>query len=207
MSQTRHMNEVFKSRNTILELLKEQGYDISNYEGSSLTEVNSMFTTKQMDMLLTKEDGKKCYVKYHLAKALRINNIYDYIEDLMNLEDVLSKSDDLIIIVNGEPNESLLKAMKNYWEQEGVFVVVFYIKRLQFNIMNHDLVPRHVVLTEEETEQFKKKFKITDNKQIPDISRFSPMSLAIGLRPGQICKIIRPSRTAIETPFYRICTS
>ena len=45
------------------------------------------------------------------------------------------------------------------------------------------------------------------NKQIPDISRFSPVAQLIGIRPGQICKIYRYSKTAINTDFYRVCTS
>ena len=49
------------------------------------------------------------------------------------------------------------------------------------------------------------KFNITDKIQFPDISRFDPVARAIGLRPGEVCKIIRPSKTAITTNYYRIC--
>ena len=48
----------------------------------------------------------------------------------------------------------------------------------------------------------KNKYHIKNDKQIPDISRFSPVALALGIRPGQMCKIIRPSRTAINSNFY-----
>jgi DNA-directed RNA polymerase subunit H (RpoH/RPB5) len=52
----------------------------------------------------------------------------------------------------------------------------------------------------------KQKYFITNPQvQLPNISRFSPVAQAIGLRPDQICKIIRPSKTAINTVFYRIC--
>ena len=50
-----------------------------------------------------------------------------------------------------------------------------------------------------------KKYNITDKIQFPDISRFDPVARAIGLRPGQLCKITRYSKTAIETFYYRIC--
>ena len=53
----------------------------------------------QLDILLEKKDGsKKAYVKYHTDKSLRHNNIYDYIEELFDLDETLSKEDDLIII-------------------------------------------------------------------------------------------------------------
>jgi DNA-directed RNA polymerase subunit H (RpoH/RPB5) len=49
------------------------------------------------------------------------------------------------------------------------------------------------------------KYNITDKIQFPDISRFDPVARVIGLRPGQVCNIIRASKTAIEANYYRIC--
>lgn len=206
MAQSGHIVQIFKSRQHILQLLEAQGYDVTNYEGSSVTEVHSMYAAKQMDMLVSTPGGKKAYVKYHLAKGLRAPNIYDYIEDLYNLEEVLKKTDDLIIIVKDEPNDSLVKVLKNIWEQDGHFVTVFNIKRLQFNILEHTLVPKHRVLGEEEDKRIRQKYYIGDDSELPDISRFSPVAMAIGMRPGQICEIIRPSKTAINCVFYRICS-
>jgi len=166
-----------------------------------------MFHAKQLDMLFTKQDGsKKAYVKYHLSKSLRPVNIYEYIDDLFNLEEVLKKTDDLIIIMKDEPNETTEKTLSNIWEQDGVFVTIYNIKRLQYNVLEHSLVPPHYALTEEEGNAIKTKYNILTNDQIPDISRFSPVAQAIGLRPGQMCHIVRPSKTAISADFYRVCT-
>ena len=66
-------------------------------------------------------------------------------------------------------------------------------------------MPKHKVLSEQETLEFKKKYNITNDLQIPDISRFSPVSQVIGIRPGQICEITRASKTAVNSLFYRIC--
>lgn len=207
MAQSTQIVEVFKSRNIILSLLERQGYNITNYQGSSINEVHSMYQTKQMDMLVTNEENnKKAYIKYHLNKNLRHNNIYDYIEDLYNLEQILTKQDDLIIIIKDEPNEPLLKILSNIWEQDEIFITVFNITRLQFNILEHTLVPPHRKLLLEEANDIKKKYNITDDSQIPDISRFSPVAQAIALRPGDLCEIIRPSRTSITSKFYRICS-
>ena len=104
-----------------------------------------------------------------------------------------------------EPNDTIRKTLTNIWEQDGVFVIVINIKRLQYNIMNHQLVPPHIVLSSEEAEEVKRKYNILDNSQMPDISRFSPVSQVIGIRPGDICRIYRPSKTAIKAEFYRVC--
>lgn len=207
MAQSSGVTEVFKARNNILKQLEQQKYDVSGYEGSNINEVNSMYNSKQLDMLVENAGSEqKTYVKFHLSKSLRLNNIQEYIEDLYNLESILTPSDNLIIIIKDEPNDSLIKIVKNIWEQQNIFIILYYIKRLQFNIIDHELVPTHRVLTKKEAEEIKKKYHIQNNSQIPDISRFSPVSLAIGLRPGDMCEIMRPSKTAIMAPFYRICS-
>ena len=202
--QSSEIQLIFKSRNILLDLLSEQGYNVNKYTGSSINEVNSMYQNKQMDMLLEKKD-KKVYVKYHLNKTLKLGNINDYIEDLIHLDNVLEKKDDIIIIIKDEPNDSLLSVLSNLWLQDQIYVNVINIKRLQFNILNHILVPKHRVLNDEETKIFKQRYNISDNSQIPDISRFSPVAQVIGIRPGQICEITRNSKTAIDTLFYRVC--
>tara|TARA_B100001175_G_C19492122_1_gene633209 strand:+ start:66 stop:686 length:621 start_codon:yes stop_codon:yes gene_type:complete len=202
--QSSEIQKIFKSRNILLNLLDKQGYDVSSYTGSGINEVNSMYQNKQMDMLLEKKD-KKVYIKYHLNKTLKLGNINDYIEDLIHLDNILEAKDDIIIIIKDEPNDSLINVLNNLWLNDKVFVNVINIKRLQFNILDHILVPKHRVLNEKETIDFKQKYNITDDSQIPDISRFSPVSQVIGIRPGQICEITRHSKTAINTLFYRIC--
>jgi len=206
MAQSGNIVQVFKSRNNILNLLEAQNYDISQYESPSISDVHSMFQAKQMDMLLEKS-GKKVYVKYHLAKTLRASNIFEYIDDLFNLEQILTKKDDLIIIIKDEPNDPLLKELSNIWEKDKVFITVFNIERLQFNILNISIVPPHRILTIEESNKIREKYKINKDNQFPDISRFSPVAMAISMRPGELCEIIRPSKTAINSTFYRICSS
>ncbi len=214
MAQSSHINELFKSRKHIVGFLKKQGFNVADYDNFSIHEVNAMFHNKQMDMLFRKDDGsKKTYIKYHtgknnhIEKSIRPVSIYEYIEDLFTLEEILNKKDDLIIIINDEPNETIEKTLRHIWEQDGIFINVISIKRLQYNILEHALVPPHIVLSDEEALMIRKKYNIMNDKQMPDISRFSPVAQLIGIRPGNICKIIRPSKTAIQTEFYRICTS
>jgi DNA-directed RNA polymerase subunit H (RpoH/RPB5) len=213
MAQSSHINELFKSRKHIVNFLKRQGFNVADYESFSIHEVNAMYQAKQMDMLFKKDDtSKKTYVKYHTGKAIHLEksirpvSIYEYIEDLFTLEEILTKNDDLIIIISEEPNETIEKTLRHIWEQDGIFVNVISSKRLQYNILEHDLVPPHVVLSLADGLAIKQKYNIMTDKQMPDISRFSPVAQLIGIRPGDICKIIRPSKTAIQTEFYRICT-
>ena len=200
------LQEIFKSRNTILNLLKRQNYNTENYSDTGFSEVNSMYKSKQLDMLLENNNEKKVYIKYHLAKTLRPANIYDYIDDLFNIDNVLKQTDTLIIIMKDEPNDTIKKTLTHIFEKDKIFIIVFNIKRLLFNILNHTLVPPHKVLSNEESIEIKKKYFIKNDNELPNINRFSPVSLAIGIRPGEICEITRNSNTSIENKFYRICS-
>jgi hypothetical protein len=192
--------------------MENLGYDITDYENFSVNEVNSMFLNKQLDMFLEKKEinpatnkKQKIYIRYYLTKSIRPQNIQEIIDDLFNLEETLTKDDTLLIVVKEEMNDTIKSFIKHVWETEGIFIVIHNIKRLQFNILQHVLVPKHRIMDEEEITTLKKKYNIQHNNLLPDISRFDPVAQAICLRPGQICEILRPSKTAIQSNYYRVC--
>jgi DNA-directed RNA polymerase subunit H (RpoH/RPB5) len=111
----------------------------------------------------------------------------------------------LFIIIKDEINETLTNELKHIWETDGIFIVIESIKWLQFNVLDNKLQPKFDIVPESEVVNIMKKYNITDKIQFPDISRFDPVSRAIGLRPGQLCHIVRPSKTAIEADYYRLC--
>lgn len=200
------ITEIYKSRKNLLDILESRGFDTSDYNSFTYEELHTMIQNQQLDFIVKKVDTeKKVYVKYNIVKVLRPNNIYDYVEDLFHIENVLTKNDDLIIINKDEPNDTLQTTVKNIWLNDGVYIAIINIARLQFNILNHTLVPKHTVLSEEEKIVFLEKYNITNKKMIPTISYFSPVSIVLGIRPDDICKIERFSKTAINSDFYRIC--
>jgi DNA-directed RNA polymerase I, II, and III subunit RPABC1 len=218
---------VYKSRSVILDLMQKQNYNTSEYEGFSINEINTMKTNNQLDMILEKNDyaqkkkvnitgenynededninTKKIYIKYYLSKSLRPNNLQEMIDDLFIVEEVLTKEDTLLVVVKDEVNETLINNVKHIWESEKIFIIIQPLQRLQFNILEHVYVPSHEVLSESEKINIKNKYNIMNDYEFPELSRFDPVAQAIGIRPGQVCKIIRASKTAIEAPYYRIC--
>ena len=206
---------IYKSRATILELLREQKYDVSDYDNFGVNEIHAMYTNKDapklLDMICSLNNGnaeqKKVYVKYHLGKTLRVENIQDYVDDLFHIEKVLNKkTDTLIIIIKQEINQTLMNILNEFWDKNKVFVIIFTLERLLFNILQHQYVPKHTILNKDEKAELLKKFNINNVKQLPDISRFDPVAQAIGMRPGDVCCIERPSKTAIISKYYRHCT-
>ena len=206
------ISQIYNSRNIIIELLNKQGYNTTDYSNFSVNEVNAMKQNNQLDMLLEKniEDTDttkktKVYIRYYLAKTIRPANLQEMIDDLFLLTETLTKDDTLFIVIKDDPNETLINDLKHIWEKDGIFIVIENIRRLQFNILNHTLVPKHTILVEKDIKLVMEKYNIINKSQFPEISRFDPVARVIGLRPGQICEITRPSKTAIETHYYRVC--
>jgi len=197
---------IYNSRKNLLEILQERGFNIENHANFGITEIGILMENNQLDMLLENESTKKkIYVKYYVTKLIKPQNIYDIVEDLFHIEQILEKKDDLMVIIKDEPNDTMLENIKDIWVSENIYISLVSIKRLQFNILKHTLVPKHTILTANEKELFMKKYNILDKSQIPDISYFSPVSIVLGLRPQDVVKIERNSRTSINADFYRIC--
>jgi len=200
------ISKVYKSRNILLEILKTRGYDIDDYTGFSVTEIHTMYNNKQLDMLLDNPtENKKLYVKYHLATRLGHTHIYDYVDDLFDIEEVLNTKDDLIIVSKDKVNTTIQDLLEQLYVKDGRFINIYNLNNYLFNILDHKMVPKHTILNTDNKDKVKLRYNVTKDSEFPEISRFDPVAKTIGLRPGELCEIIRSSPTAVETKYYRLC--
>lgn len=204
--------KLHKSRVNLLKQCESIGYDISEHVDVNTLEVDKLYTNNKLDMIIENNQKNKIYIKYSFPTDKKNNTFtkkdLDNLKDeLYDVENTLTKNDILIVVMDDEPNDSLITRMKYLYEQEGVFVVIHNIKRLQYNVLEHSLVPQASILTDEEFNDLKVKYNIKDTSQLPEVSRFDPQSLAICLRPGQICKYTRKSVTSMEHDYYRVCVN
>ncbi len=70
-------------------------------------------------------------------------------------------------------------------------------------ILNHELVPKHEILSEEEAQELLEKPGIS-KKQLPRIYVSDPVAKILGAKPGDVIKITRKSPTAGESIYYRV---
>lgn len=200
------ISKIYTSRNILLEIFKARGFDVEDYIGFSVTEVHILYNNKQLDMFLeNKNTTEKLYIKYHLATRLGQSHIYEYVDDLFEVEEVLKDSDELIIISKDKTNQTIQDLIEQQYIKDNKFINIYNINNYLFNILNHSMVPKHIILSDPEKEEIKKKYNITDDKEFPEISRFDPVAKTIGLRPSKLCKIIRSSPTSVESNYYRLC--
>lgn len=213
---SQHIHSVYQSRKVLLELMKKQGYNIEEYESFSISEISAMLNSKQLDMFLEKTDSEtfttssdRIYICYSQYPRLTPNDIENTINDLYktigDYPSKLTEKDTLLFVIKDDPNDTMVELLKHIWETTGIFIVVQSIKRLQFNILNHTLVPNHRILSSTETSNIMKKYNIDNINQLPEISRFDPVSIAIGIKPNEVCEILRPSKTSIIGYYYRVC--
>ncbi len=204
LENSRLVSEIYNSRNVLMDIMETRGFKVDDYNDFSITEVNAMNKNEQLDLLLTNEEPTKgkIYIKYNLTKGLRPQNIDDMIEELFDIEQILTKEDELLIITKNDPNDTLLNHLERIWLVNNTYVNILSISRLGFNILKHCYVPPHELV---DKDIISKKFNIKDDSQYPDISRFDPVAVVLGFRPGVLCKITRPSPNAIESEYYRLC--
>ena len=201
------ISKLYKSRKNLLNQLKTIGFNIEDYSNYSINEINVLYQQNKQDMLLKSTDGSTLYINYSIDKALRPQNIHDLVEDLFHLENILTPNtkDRLLIVAKDTANDTLTNLLIQLYANENILVNIVSLSELQFNIMEHELVPKHTKLTSDETNKVKKDYNISDNSQFPKISRFELISRIIGMRPNDVCKIVRPSPTSITSVVYRIC--
>jgi len=76
-------------------------------------------------------------------------------------------------------------------------------KKKQIDVLLHDLVPQHILLTKKETQDLMEKYQITVI-DLPQIFEKDPIAISIGAKEGDVIKIIRESKTTVKSiDYYR----
>lgn len=70
-------------------------------------------------------------------------------------------------------------------------------------ILEHEMVPKHEILSKKDSEELLKKYGITSDK-LPKILENDPVVQVIKAKKGDIVKITRRSPTAGEAIYYRL---
>jgi DNA-directed RNA polymerase subunit H len=78
-------------------------------------------------------------------------------------------------------------------------------ERKRFNVLEHQLVPEHRLLSKEEANEVLRKYRVKPY-QLPRIKASDPAAQAIGAKPGDILMIVRKSSRAGIAYAYRYVT-
>lgn len=184
--------------NTI-KMLSERGLIKKN----NLNEIIKKITTNIVDDMIykitvddttsTDETNKIYVVKIILQKITSVGKTTGIIDFLNKYKD-----DNKIIIVKNINKKARQYIINNYTNAE-----IFLEEDLMINLIDHELVPKHVVLGSDEAKIFYEKYNCK-KKNIPRMLSTDPVAKYYNMKPGQICRIIRPSETSGFVPSYRL---
>lgn len=213
MSVQRHLSTYLnKTRCILTEMLEYRGYDISNI--SSFTTFTGTDKLDKLSINLSK-NGKELIQVHYEVDSTRTNHkkLTKRIEEIISKLESPEKSKDLTIIflVRDGMTPSVKEAIRLLSHKYGVFIQIFPIRNLMYNCTKHKSVPQHIRITKTEYEVYLQDFldslHIASLENLPKIFDTDPVAMFIGLRPGEMCKIIRPSMSAGEHIVYRYCVS
>lgn len=208
---------LMRSRCVILEMLELRGYDTS---GLNFTPISN---GKNPDPIKLKNSKSEIQVHYDIMKKTQHKKIYNQddgnglIDNIVKERTSQDKKIDLtiIIILRDKSTPTINNAVQNAMIRYGIFVQIFDIRKLMYNITNHQIVPEHVRIYGDELKTLihgedskpglLNLLHIKEISKLPHILESDPVAMFIGLRPGEICKVTRPSHSAGVHFVYRYC--
>jgi DNA-directed RNA polymerase subunit H (RpoH/RPB5) len=118
--------------------------------------------------------------------------INDIVLDLLNIQKRNKTLKNILFISESKLNTVMIEDLRKY--KEKMNISIFLGDNLLFNCTKHFLVPKHVLLTEDEkTQLLKESGEKNFVGRLPKIFDTDPIARYFGAMPGQIFKITRES--------------
>ena len=215
--------KLFSSRKVILDMLEKRGFNVDTYKNYTIVELEAMKqnstsqskTTSEVQPLdiMTEQtsDGNKALIKYIFTSKIKVSSVASLLIELKENE-TLTEGDTFILITKdrnigkaaGQDTiiESQLEALYNEHKE---FVQMIWVDKLITNIMDHEIVPEHNIISSIEKENLLERFNIATYNQLPLILKTDPVAMFLGMRRGDVCRITSPSETSGEYISYRYC--
>jgi DNA-directed RNA polymerase subunit H (RpoH/RPB5) len=210
---------IIRSRQTILDILEERGYYTMPYRNIAGDQILTLAEghSRALDIVVKKRPDSEAPCE----RAVVIYSIQDrtrsrldttlrsfYMEPSASLTgNAVSKKDDLIVILNEPYHEVFDKAAAAAWQNERSRLTFFHIKQLVVHPGRHVLVPPHRKLSLEEARAELERLHIGTRSQLPLIKHHDIQARVLGLVPGDIIEVLRPSPTAGVARILRVCAA
>lgn len=200
---------IYQSRINLLTILEGRGYNVAPFRKFGPAEVracteNYPANYAALNLIIdhATDENKKVAIFYpsnRLNQSLRVNSF------LASEVEALPITTEVIVMIQDPPNEELhsMVAYKQFLEKRRIGFYCIY--HLVINPFKHVFVPRHEKIPDDEVPALLKRLRTT-KAQLP-IIRFhtDPMARYMGLVPGDLIKITRPSPSSGEYEVWNVC--
>jgi DNA-directed RNA polymerase subunit H len=206
------IDNVYRSRMTLLDILEERGYNVEKYRKFSPAEATAAATAfPSLSFKVSKKDDetKVCDIRYANVSRQKLDTFFDDIDD-----DDAENTEVIVMMMNPVTDAHHTIALKQYMklkesgekERRKLRVSFFSIEVLVINPMKHVLVPKHQIVDPAYHKELMESLYVTSKSKFPEIKfHIDPIARCIGAVPGDIVKITRPSSSAGEAIIYRVC--
>jgi DNA-directed RNA polymerase subunit H (RpoH/RPB5) len=191
------------------EMLVARGDDISLFDEHEASVDRDEF---ENDKNIISFQTSRTTLIFALTKKLRKNSIDDLKDNDGSIEEYIKKHGNMkniILIFNNDvisvPIMSQLNRYDKMFQKIGGQLQFFYTKQLMYNPTKHEYVPEHIKLTEEETACIMKSNMIRSKLYMPIILHNDPIAKWLGLKQGDVVKIIRYNENSGVSFYYRCC--
>lgn len=208
MEVSKQVELIYRVRLTLFDLIKSRGFNFDNVNHTFPIEYLSMlydrFLNDEPVYDISINEDRKLYIKFipllkdYKHAAIPLKKMYD----MLVLSLGMNKQDDIIFILMDENIDKLPEAVLNF-EKGKSNLTIFHYKSLLVNILNNEFVPEHKRATNTEISELMDTYKVRDFKQLPLLLKSDPVAKFLGLKRGEICKIIRPSTNGIRHTVFR----
>lgn len=182
-------------------MLEDRGYAIPvTHRIDSLQEFRDRFggsrTRDVLEFQATNIEGDKILIVFPDEQSIKVPFIASVAEKM--LKEGLNRT---VLICKGTITSTGNQAVADV--SSHFKIEYFHDKELLINITHHELVPKHIPLSEDEKQKLLQRYKVKEN-QLPKIQISDPVARYLGLSRGQVVKIIRASETAGKYITYRL---
>jgi len=191
------------------EMLVARGDDISLFDEHEASVDRDEF---ENDKNIISFQTSRTTLIFALTKKLRKNSVDDLKDNDGSIEEYIKKHGNMkniILIFNNDvisvPIMSQLNRYDKMFQKIGGQLQFFYTKQLMYNPTKHEYVPEHIKLSEEETVSIMKSNMIRSKLYMPIILHNDPIAKWLGLKQGDVVKIIRYNENSGVSFYYRCC--
>jgi DNA-directed RNA polymerase I, II, and III subunit RPABC1 len=194
---------LWRVRKTLLEMLRDRNYIVRESDlNMTLEEFQQLFgevpRRDELEVFAThsgnEDDSIIAFFPDEKPGVKTLNNYVQKMRDVEASRAILVLSQPL----TAQARNSLSEVNQKYPMEQ------FVEQDLLVNITKHQLVPQHVVLSEDEKRELLRRYKVYES-QLPRIQTNDPVARYYGLRRGNVVRILRPSETAGKYVTYRVC--
>ena len=206
---------IVRTRPTLCEILTNRGYNAEGYKGVASAELETLASDNiALIMIAPKVEGsiapKERAVVFYMVEApirlsldKQINELFDREKPVVPIR---ADTTEVIVLHNEPEHDAFTLQAQRQWANRKAHISFFPMKVLISNPARHVMVPPHRRLQEEEVKQVMTQLSLRSKSELPHIKYHLDMQARVlGLVPGDIVEIKRPSETAGITTTFRVC--